>query len=305
MIVDAVDRYVALIRAGGGLYRKVARQLADYAVFAQARGESHVRIQTVLEWTRRCSSAAQRHTQLLVVRRFALAAALEDPRHEVPAGDLLPCVPWTRPKPYIYSPDEIASLLAVADECSSIGCPVPGQYRILFGLIAATGLRCCEALALDIGDIIPDGLMVRPTKRAGRRLLPLHPTVETELVRHLRKRALVPANTEALFLGDRRGRLAPSTTGYAFHRMLSRTGLAGAGSGGRNPRIHDFRHTFAVRSLETCGSDRGEIDRHVVALSAWLGHASVVDTYWYLESTETLLVQIVRQLETFHGEGTS
>lgn len=305
MIVDAVDRYVALIRAGGGLYDQDARLLTDYAAFAQDRGESHVRIQTVLEWTRRCSSAAQSRTQLLVVRRFALAAALEDPRHEVPAGDLLPRVPRVRPKPYIYSPDEIASLLAVADECSSIGCPIPGQYRTLFGLIAATGLRRCEALALDIGDITPDGLMVRPTKRAGRRLLSLHPTVETELVRHLRKRTIVPANTEALFLGDRRGRLAPSTTGYAFDRMLARTGLAGAGSGGRNPRIHDFRHSFAVRSLEACGSDRGEIDRHIVALSAWLGHASVVDTYWYLESTETLLAQIVRQLETFHEEGAS
>ncbi len=305
MIVDAVDRYIALIRAGGGLYRHVARQLADYSAFAQARGESHVRIQTVLEWTRRCSSAAQSRTLLLVVRRFALAAALEDPRHEVPAGDLLPRVPQVRPKPYIYSPDEIASLLAVADECSSIGCLVPGQYRTLFGLIAATGLRRCEALALDIGDITPDGLMVRPTKRAGRRLLPLHPTVETELMRHRLTRVRVPADTQALFLGDRRGRLAPSTTGYAFSRMLARTGLAGAGSGGCNPRIHDLRHTFAVRSLEACGSDRRAIDRHIIALSAWLGHASVVDTYWYLESTETVLRQIARQTEAFHGEDVS
>ena len=305
MIVDAVDRYVALIRAGGGLYNNDARLLADYAAFAQDRGESHVRIQTVLEWARRCSSAAQSRTQLLVVRRFALVAALEDPRHEVPAGDLLPRVPQVRLKPYIYSPDEIASLLAVADECSSIGCLVPGQYRTLFGLIAATGLRRCEALALDIGDITPDGLMVRPTKRAGRRMLPLHLTVETELVRHLRKRVLVPADTPALFLGDRRGRLASSTIGYAFSRMLARTGLAGAGSGGRNPRIHDFRHTFAVRSLEACASDRRAIDRHIVALSAWLGHASVVDTYWYLESTETLLRRIARQTEAFRGEGAS
>ena len=305
MIVDAVDRYIALIRAGGGLYREVARQLIDYAAFAQARGENHVRIQTVLEWTRRWSSSGQRHRLLLAVRRFALAAALEDPRHEVPASDLLPSVPRVRPKPYIYNPDEIASLLAVADECSSIGCPVPGQYRTLFGLIAAIGLRRCEALALDIGDITPDGLMIQPTKRAGRRLLPLHPTVETELMRHLRERALVSADTEALFLGDRRGRLAPSTTGYAFYRMLARAGLAGAGSGGRNPRIHDLRHTFAVRSLEACGSDRGEIDRHMVALSAWLGHASVADTYWYLESTESLLGKIARHTEAFHGEAAS
>ena len=85
--------------------------------------------------------------------------------------------------------------------------------------------------------------MVRPTKRAGRRMLPLHLTVETELVWHLRKRVLVPADTQALFLDDRRGRLAPSTTEYTFSRMLARTGLAGAGSGGPpNPRIHNFRH---------------------------------------------------------------
>lgn len=305
MIVDAVDRYVALIRAGGGLYNHDARLLASYAGFAQDRGESHVRIQTVLEWTQRWSSAVQRHTQLLVVRRFALAAALEDPRHEVPPADLLPGVPRVRPKPYIYTADEVASLLAVANECATVVCPVPDQYRILFGLIAATGLRCGEALALDIGDITPEGMMVRATKRAGRRLLPLHSTVETELMRYLRDRTRVPADTEALFLRDRHNRLAYPTTRDVFLRMLARIGLIGARSGGRNPRIHDFRHAFAVRSLEACGSHRRAIDRHIVALSAWLGHASVVDTYWYIESTETLLGDIARQTEALHGEGAS
>ena len=305
MIVDAVDRYIASIRAGGGIYRQDARCLANYAAFAQARGECHVRTQTILEWARCCASAQHRHTLLLIIRRFAQAMALEDPRHEVPPADLLPGVPRIRLKPYIYAAAEVASLLAVANECATVACPVPGQYRILFGLIAATGLRSCEALALDIGDITPEGMMVRATKRAGRRLLPLHPTVETELMRHLPTRARVPAYTEALFLGDRRRRLAPSTTGAVFHRMLARTGLTGVGSGGRNPRIHDFRHTFAVRSLEACGSGRQAIDRHMVALSAWLGHATVVDTYWYIESTETLLGEIAWQTEAFHGEGAS
>ena len=305
MIVDAVDRYIASIRAGGGLYREDARCLAHYAAFAQARGECHVRIQTFLEWARGYPSAQYRRTLLLIVRRFALAVRLEDPRHEVPPSDLLPSVPLVRRRPYIYSSGEIASLLAVADECSSIACPIAGQYRILFGLIAATGIRHCEALALDIGDITSEGMMVRPTKRAGRRLLPLHPTLETELIQHLGRRARVPAGTEALFLGVRRRRLAQSTTLAVFHRMLARTGLTGAASGGRNPRIHDFRHSFAVRSLESCGSDRWAIDRHIVALSAWLGHASLIHTFWYIQSTETLLAQIVRQLETFHGEGAS
>ena len=305
MIIDAVERYVALLRTGGGVYHKVARRLANYAAFAQARGENHVKTQSVLEWTRRSSSARQRRELLLTVRRFALAMAAEDPRHEAPPADIVPRAPRVRPKPYIYSPAEIAALLAVADECASVRCPVPGQYRILFGLIAATGLRGCEALAIDMDDITPEGLMVRPAKRGGRRLLPLHPTVQTELARHLRARVRVPADTGALFLANGRGRLGHSTARGVFHRMLSRTGLAGAGEGGRNPRIHDLRHTFAVRSLEACGSGRRAAARHMVALSAWLGHASAVHTWWYHESTEALLGEVARRTEAFHGEDAS
>ena len=199
MIGDAVDRYVALIRAGGCFYSRGARNLAEYAAFAQARGETHVRIRTVLEWARRSSAPSERRRLLLTVRRFALAAAVEDPRHEVPPADLLPRVRKVRLKPYIYSPAEIASLLAVADECAPIGCPVPGQYRVLFGLIAATGLRRGEAVAIDVGDITAEGLLVRAMKRSGARRLPLHPTVESELARHLQRRLRVAADTQARY----------------------------------------------------------------------------------------------------------
>lgn len=305
MIIDAAERYVVSVRAAGHTFRQGARHLANYAAFAQARGDSHVNTQSVLEWARRSSSARQRRRLVLLVRRFALAMAMEDPRHEAPPADILPRAPRVRPKPYIYSPAEIAALLAIADECASTRCPVPGQYRILFGLIAATGLRGCEALAIDIGDITPEGLMVRPAKRGGWRLLPLHPTVETELAQHLRARVRVPADTEALFLADGRGRLGHSTAGGVFHRMLSRTGLAGAREDGRNPRIHDLRHTFAVRSLEACGSGRRAAARHMAALGAWLGHASVAHTWWYHESTEMLLDKIARRTEAFHGEDAS
>ncbi|MYH72174.1 MAG: tyrosine-type recombinase/integrase [Acidimicrobiia bacterium] len=305
MIGDAVDRYVALIRAGGASYRSESRYLAKYAAFALTRGETHVRIQTVLEWTRRVSSARQRRRLLLIVRRFALSAAVEDGRHEVPPVDLLPRVPRVRYKPYIYSPAEIASLLAVSDECAPVRCAVPGQYRVLFGLIAATGLRHGEALAINVGDITPEGLMVRPMKRAGWRLLPLHSTVETKLAQHLRKRLRVPVDTEALFVGNRGARLDQDTSGYVFHRMRARTGLAGKAHGGRNPRVHDLRHTFAVRSLETCGSDAPAIDRHMLALSAWLGHGSVANTYCYHEGTAKLLEQIAKRTEAFHREDAS
>ena len=76
-----------------------------------------------------------------------------------------------------------------------------------------------------------------------------------------------------------------------FLQLLDRTNLGGAHSG-RDPRIHDLRHTFAVRSLEQCRHDRAAVARHIVALSTYLGHAHVTDTYWYLQATPVLMGQI-------------
>jgi integrase len=102
-----------------------------------------------------------------------------------------------------------------------------------------------------------------------------------------------------MFLGDRGGRLSEGTVRGTFRRMLALTGLTGAAHGGRNPRIHDLRHTFAVRSLEACAAERGAVARHMVALSSWLGHVNIVDTYWYLEGTPAVLGRIAASTEAF------
>ena len=304
MLSAAVERHVALMRACGFVFDTQATRLTDYAAFAGARGETHVRTATVLDWSRRAGSHAQRRIVYLTVRRFALTAVTEDARHEVPPPDLLPQTARQRPAPYIYPPEEIAALVSVAELAASWRCRVPGQYRVLFGLIAATGMRISEALGLDVADLTPDGLLIREAKRRGRRLLPLHPSVEVEFKMHLTRRARVRDDSHAIFLGDRGGRLCYGTARGAFMRMLALTGLQGVAKGGRNPRIHDLRHTFAVRSLEACDPGRGNVARHMVALSSWLGHVNIVDTYWYLEGTPTLLGQIADRTEAF-AAGTS
>lgn len=70
--------------------------------------------------------------------------------------------------------------------------------------------------------------------------------------------------------------------------------------GQAGPRIHDLRHTFAVRSLEQCRHDRDAVGRHIVALSTYLGHAHVTDTYWYLQATPILMRQIAAAGEALH-----
>lgn len=299
MLRAAVEQHIALMRACGFLFDEQAVLLTDYAAFAAARGDTHVRTGTVLDWSRRAKSHSRRQTIYLTVRRFASAAVADDARHEVPPPDLLPRAARQRPSPFIYAPAEVAALVGVADRAASRGCRVAGQYRVLFGLLAATGMRISEALELDLADLTPDGLLIRAAKRRGRRLLPLHPTAETELEAHLVRRARIPDATEAVFLADRAGRLCYGTAWEAFRRMLALTGLGGAAQGGRNPRIHDLRHTFAVRSLEACAAERGAVARHMVALGSWLGHVNIVDTYWYLEGTPAVLGRIGASTEAF------
>lgn len=302
MLSAAVERHVALMRVCGFVFDDQAELLSDYAAFADTRGDTHVRTEAVLTWSRKGASPLRRRTLYLTVRRFALAAIAEDARHEVPPPDLLPRAARLRPKPYIYAAEEIAALVAVADRAASRRCRVPGQYRVLIGLLAATDMRISEALGLDRADATPDGLLIREAKRRGRRLLPIHPTVEAELAAHLACRARVPDASDALFLGDRGGRLSDGTMRSTFRRMLQLTGLTGAAQGGRNPRIHDLRHSFAVRSLEACAAERGAVARHMVALSTWLGHVNIVDTYWYLEGTPAVLGRIAESAETFAVE---
>ncbi len=55
----------------------------------------------------------------------------------------------------------------------------------------------------------------------------------------------------------------------------------------------------AVRALETCPDDRDHITKHMLALSTYLGHASVANTYWYLEATPELLEKIADRCESF------
>ena len=119
---------------------------------------------------------------MLTVRKFALAMVAEDPMHEVPSLELLPRSSYSRPKPYIYSRSAICALINNAEAGATRGCPVPTQYPTMFGLIASTGMRLGEAMALDVADVTVDGLLIQGAKRGGRRLLPLHPTTDAVMI---------------------------------------------------------------------------------------------------------------------------
>jgi integrase len=217
----------------------------------------------------------------------------ENGRHQVPAADALGRAKVKRRPPYIYSSDEIVRLLRAAAALQPAGSFRSITYATLFGLVAATGVRIAEALSLQLDDVTPDGLVIRETKFHKTRLLPLHATTRRALERYLLARREVVVAECALFMSTAGKSLSYSTVRGVFLQLLDRTNLRGA-HGGRDPRIHDLRHTFAVRSLEQCRHGRIAVDRHILGLSTYLGHAHVTDTYWYLQATPVLIGQIAK-----------
>jgi integrase/recombinase XerD len=297
MLIDDIERYIALRRSLGFQLRKPARHLQAFARVAAEKGETHIRTATVLEWAAAGPTPDARNRRIGDVARFARFLRAEDDMHEVPPTGLF-ATPKLRPAPYIYRPEELARILDAAGRLRLLKpSPLRRQvYVMLFGLIAATGLRVSEALNLRLGDVLPGGvLQIRETKFYKSRLVPLHASVVEALDRYLDIRRRSAGSDDHLFLSMEGGALAYSTARCAFLRILELTNIAPDRA--RRPRIHDLRHTFATRVLEQCSTRRDEVARHFVALSTYLGHADIAHTYWYLEATPELMTDIAAAAE--------
>lgn len=189
MLTPAVDSYLAARRAVGFQLRDTEAILRDFAAFASAKGDTHVRARTVLEWIRsRNRSPLRNCVRLRTVVRFARYLHAEDERHEVPPEHAFGHHRPQRRPPFLFAPGDVAALDEAARALGPEGSLQPHVYSTLLGLIASTGLRISEALNLRIEDVTPEGLVVRNTKFGKSRLLPLHPSTRKQLEDYLARR---------------------------------------------------------------------------------------------------------------------
>ena len=182
--------------------------------------------------------------------------------------------------------------------------PAPLTYSTLFGLLASTGLRISEALRLDKAhvDLTSGILRIEQTKFCKSRLVPLHSSVTQAMRRYACEHdsGSTARNSEAFFVG-RDGRALPySTVRNTFRRLCSQLGWRSNGMLPR-PRIHDLRHSFACRRLLRWYQQGVDVDHAIAALSTYLGHCKVTDTYWYLTGTVQLLATASERFERFMG----
>lgn len=296
---SALERYLSLRQGLGHKYQQQARRLTDFVAFMATRKATTITTKLAVEWATlppgRHASWALRLTD---VRGFARHVANIDPTTEVPPAGLLP--PLQRAKPYIYSDTEIGALLAAALALPPTDGLRRWTYYCLFGLIAVTGMRLSEAIGLQCGDVdLEDGILtVRRTKFGKSRLVPLHPTTRAVLRGYAERRDahLGPRCGPYFFVAERGGRLLHQYVHRVFWRLSRETGLRGPGDHS-GPRVHDFRHRFAVRTLLGWYREGTDVERQLPMLSTYLGHVCVRDTYWYLSACPELMQEAAQRLD--------
>ncbi|MFZ1275589.1 MAG: tyrosine-type recombinase/integrase [Candidatus Microthrix parvicella] len=273
--------------------------LVDFVDQLDQTGTSALTIEAALAWATKPQGVQPYRwkQRLTVIRGFAIYLNALDPATEVPPADLL-AYRRQRPTPYLFSDADIAALLAAAGDLGN--APRAATYRTLFGLIAATGMRCGEALALDRDDVDLDTgvLTIRLTKFNKSRRVPLHRSTLAAVRGHLDERdRLYPRPVQpSLFVSTTGTRLADRRVRAVFADLVDQSGLKPRFGSGR-PTIHSLRHSFAVATLLDWYRDGADVASRMPLLSAYLGHVSPASTYWYLQATPELLSLAAQRLE--------
>jgi integrase len=295
----ALERYVSMRQGLGYKYRNQARDLSDFVSFMEARRATTITTKLALAWaTLPPRSSVSSAMRLTVVRGFARHVASMDPKTEVPPNGIF--ARPRRPKPYIYSDREINALLAAALALPPIDGLNRWTYHHLFGLIVVTGMRLSEATGLQRPDVdLKEGVLtVRQAKFGKSRLLPVHPATRAALRSYAerRDRYLGSRCGPHFFAAERGGGLLKEYVHRVFWRLSREIGLRRPGDS-TGPRVHDLRHTFAMRTMLGWYREAANVEEKLPALSTYLGHTCVRDTYWYLSACPDLMQEAVRRFD--------
>ncbi len=301
MLDSAVDEYLVLRRAIGFKCIELEKQLRSYVRFTTLSEFStdYVCATAAIEWAKLGLGPRSRYMRIRAIALFSDHLRLEDKRHELVPSHIIPAAHSRRHPPRIFSQQEIVDLLDLTDSLTPVNSIRPLLYRTLFGLLFVTGMRISEALQLRFVDIQSDALLVHKTKFGKSRQLPLHSSTSAELEIYLDVRRQLLSENDHLFLSSYSDQpLKAASVRRTFQILCERLHITGAG-GLRRPRLHDLRHSFATNALVRCEAESEGVNQHTLALSTYMGHASIKSTYWYLEKTPELLRNVAEACEKY------
>lgn len=313
-----VNEYLAERRRLDFELRTMGLALASFASYvASVRHQGPLTVDLMADWARQDKAqihkAGTKARRLKILRPFARWLRQFEPLTEVPDETVFGQIPG-RVAPHIYREAEIVELMVAARGMSPQGGLRPLTFETLFGLIASAGLRVSEALSLldaDV-DLTEGSITVRQSKFGKSRLLPLHSSTVEALTRYrlmrnrqTRSRQVGVTPDTPFFVGSRGQRLGQPLSQRQVHRVFielrDQLGWIDRGAHG-GPRIHDLRHSFAVRRVMMWHEEDIDIDQAMLALSTYMGHAKISNTYWYLTGVPELMALVGNKFEHFAQE---
>jgi len=295
-----LDDYLQLRRAMGYQLAEAHRLLPRFVSWMDHTGQHTMSIAAALEWCQ-LPKADPGSTvwpkRMTAVRGFARFMAGRDPDTQIPPVGLLPHRRHWR-TPYIYSADDVASLMRQAT--ISLDPRLPARtYATAIGLLAAAGLRIGELINLNRVDVDWQHatLLIRESKFAKTRIVPLTDTTMLALQDYaaFQDALHAPTKTSAFFLTITGKRLIYATVGTTFRMLCTQTAVGAQRQ--RPPRLHDLRHTFAVNTLVRWYRQGLNVHAKMPYLSAYLGHRDPTSTYWYLSAAPELLALAADRIE--------
>jgi integrase/recombinase XerD len=301
----SLQEYLSTRRALGWTLHQTGKTLQRFVDFAQREGASSITTDLALRWARRPAGVdpSTCSIRLGMVRGFARFCSAADPLTEVPPDGLLP-YRYRRKPPFLYSRADVTRLIAAAKTLRSPRGLRAKTFVTLIGLHAITGLRTGESVGLDRKDVDLERrlLWIRKTKFGKSRWVPIHSSTAGVLrdYAHDRDRTFPLLQTPAFFVTEKGKRLQAWAARATFAKLARRVGLTPP-AGSRGPRLHDFRHSFAVATLLRWYRSGADVEQRMPLLATYLGHTNAAHTYWYLSATPELLRYAARLIDAPAG----
>lgn len=306
----SLDAYLALREALGIRTKPIKLQLQSFVKYLElhAIGEP-IRACMAVDWA--CSSSAThgasgKSARLSAARGFLRYLKASFPETEIPDSNLIAAP--RRSHPYLFSVSEIGQILEAASHLRPTRSLRPHTHKILFGLLACTGMRISEATNLLISDVQlderPPRLLVTATKFKKSRWIPLHASAAEQLRNYseLRRKKKYDGLSDYFFVSEQGGKLNYDILERTFQRLLRRIGISSS-PGQRRPTLHSFRHTFAVQRLRQWYEQGADVRSLAPNLSIYLGHVDPATSYWYLTATPELLGSAAQLFQDYASQG--
>ena len=310
-LAPVIERYLAIKQALGRRYdleRQILLSL-DQFLSGQTSGDHELTANTFFQWCRTMEhlTSGVRRNRMRVARNLCLYRRRREPDCFVPDPSLFPH-PHQPVRPYIFSESEIRRLLDETHRLKRTGySPLrPELFHLIVVLLFTTGLRRGELLRLKMADYNPHEatLLIRASKFHKSRLLPLPDDVRSEVDGYLearrRRRLPITPDTPLVWNGYQGGRAyTAESLRWGLTHLLQLAKIQTLD--GRAPRIHDFRHSFAVNAILRWYRSGVDVQAKLPFLAAYMGHVSIVSTYYYLHFVEPLAAMASARFASTYG----